>query len=440
MNRSRPVCALAGGLLCCLAAARGENAWLPSPATHSASGQFVVSVAPDPQPFLTRPDPGTNAEILRLEPSLLAVSAERFKAALWSQLGLPASGPWSGRIFLVVRPARSLEEPVRLVAQPFLQRWIYRVELPDVITRPRCARALGAVLLLELANRAAPVNGPSANPPAWLVEGFAGQVRAAAETRVLLGAPKKLVNGIPQTRLAENRRGLDPLAGVRTRLQTAAALTFEQLSWPTGAQLNGDDGGVYAASAQLFVHDLLLLDHGPSKVRALLVALPAHANWQSAFFEAFRGDFRSPLDVEKWWSLRVVAFAMLAPGPQWSPAASRDQLETALVVPVNIRSASNALPVYAEISLQAVLQDFDPARQSEILQTRLRDLELIQFRLSPPLAEISAGYRQALADFLDERKRNSRRPAPSPKTLVKQLDALDARRRAVEACISAAPQ
>ena len=35
------------------------------------------------------------------------------------------------------------------------------------------------------------------------------------------------------------------------------ALTFEELSWPTDAQVSGADGGVYRASAQLFVNDLL---------------------------------------------------------------------------------------------------------------------------------------------------------------------------------------
>jgi Zn-dependent protease with chaperone function len=119
--------------------------------------------------------------------------------------------------------------------------------------------------------------------------------------------------------------------------------------------LNGDDGGMYLASAQLFIHDLLALKAGPDKIRALLAQLAAHENWQSAFFTAFREDFRRPLDVEKWWALRVVSFAARAPGPQWTPAVSRDKLDAALAVPVNIRYASNSLPSYAEISLQAVL-------------------------------------------------------------------------------------
>jgi len=432
MNRPRPVCALAAGLLFFLAAARGQSSLLAPNTTSSVSGQFIVSTAPDSNPYFHRADAGTNAELLRLEPSLLAVSAERFKAALRAQLGLAADAPWSGKIFLVLRPAHSPDEPVTLTAQPFLREWNYRLELPDVVSRNRCGRGFSAGLLLELANRNTPVNGRYAIPPDWLVDGLAREVLESTDTKLILTAPVKNVNGIPQTRLDEKRRGVDPLAAARKVLQNFPALTFEQLCWPADAQMDGADGGVYLASAQLFVHDLLALKNGPAKVCALLAELPAHENWQSAFFAAFREDFRRPLDVEKWWSLRVVRFAMRAPGPRWTPAVSRDRLDAALAVPVNVRYSSNALPAYAEISLQAVLQNFSPDRQVEIFQTRLRDLDLIQLRLTPELAPVADGYRQVLADFLGERKKTARhRPAGTAAT-AKQLDALDARRREVE--------
>jgi hypothetical protein len=325
MNRPRPVCALAAGLLFFLAAARGQPSLLAPNTTSSFSGQFIVSTAPDSNPYFHRADAGTNAELLRLEPSLLAVSAERFKAALRAQLGLAADAPWNGKIFLVLRPAHSPDEAVFITPQPFIRNWNYRLELPDVISRNRCARALGAVLLLEFANRSAPVSGRAAVPPDWLVDGLAREILESADTKVILSAPTKIIDRIPQTRLDEKRRGVDPLAAARTVLQNYPALTFGQLGWPTDAQMDGADGGVYLASAQLFVHDLLALPNGPAKVRALLAELPAHENWQSAFFAAFGENFLRPLDVEKWWSLRVVRFATRAPGPRWTPTVSRDR-------------------------------------------------------------------------------------------------------------------
>jgi hypothetical protein len=60
--------------------------------------------------------------------------------------------------------------------------------------------------------------------------------------------------------------------------------------------------------------------------------------------------------------------------------------------------------VHAEISLQAVLRNFDPPQQAIILQAKLRDLQIAQFRLAPSLAALSDGYQKVLADFLGESK------------------------------------
>jgi hypothetical protein len=432
MNRLRPVCALVAGLLSLLAAARSESL-PPSPdVAQSVSGQFSVSFEPDHNPYFRLLNAGTNTDLLRLEPALLAVSAERFKAALGREIGLAANTPWSGKIFLALHPARSLDEPVNLVAQPFLHNWNYRLELPDLVTRNRCARAFSAVMLLEIANRSAPAGGHSAALPEWLVSGLARQILAAEDAAVILAAPGKLIDDLAQTRVNEQRRGIDPLAAARRVLQNFPALTFEQLSWPTAAQVNGDDGGGYQASAQLFVSELLALKDGPAKVRALLAQLPAHENWQAAFLAAFPENFQRPLDVEKWWSLRVVAFATRAPGPLWITAVSRGKLDAALAVPVNIRYSPNALPSYAEISLQSVIRNFETERQVQILQTRLRDLELIQVRLTPSLAGLADAYCKVLSDYLHARKKFYFLRRPGPAKTISRLDALDARRREVE--------
>ena len=190
---------------------------------------------------------------------------------------------------------------MNLVAQPFLHNWNYRLELPDLVTRHRCARAFSAVILLEIANRGVPAGGHSAVLPEWLVAGLARQVTQAGETPAILSAPTKVENDLVLTRHNDQRRGIDPLAAARLVLQNSPALTFEQFSWPTDAQVNGDDGGWYQASAQLFVSELLALKDGPAKVRALLAQLPAYENWQSAFLAAFSENFKRPLDVEKWW-------------------------------------------------------------------------------------------------------------------------------------------
>ncbi|MEI9961067.1 MAG: hypothetical protein WDM76_07995 [Limisphaerales bacterium] len=215
------------------------------------------------------------------------------------------------------------------------------------------------------------------------------------------------MDGLLSTQTATNESGLDPLAEARGVLRNYPALTFKQLSWPTDAQLAGDDGGLYRASAQVFTSELLKLKNGPVHLRVMLDTLLNFYNWQAAFQAAFRENFPRPLDVEKWWSLQVVNLASRESGSTWTAAASCAKLAEIISVPVEIRTASNALPVHAEISLQAVINNWDAARRAEILQTKLRDLELAQFRVAPPLAVLTDGYRQAIAGYLGQAKQDA---------------------------------
>ena len=452
MNRSRIACALAAGLLFLCAAARGDTASPLPEKINSVSGQFVVSSVKDKPWYYRPPEIGTNKDVICLDAPLLAISAERFKASLWRQIGLAPDSPWTGKIFLNLHPARSLDEDVYITSEPFLQIWNYRLELPDHIRRNRFARAMSAVLLLEIANRNTPVTRRSASIPAWLVDGLARQVIGADGDQVILSVPTKTVvlatpmktaDELPMTRLNETRRGIDPLVEARGVLQRGAALTFDQLSWPGDRQLTGADGGVYLASTQLFVDRLLNLQNGAAKLRDMLARLSNCEIWQTAFYAAFRENFQRPLDVEKWWSLQVVNFANRDPGPRWTTEVGRQKLDAILLVPVDIRYHTNTWPVHTDITLQAALRQVRPQRLTEILEIKLRDLDLAQLRLTPSLAALAAGYRAALADYLGEGKSASgagyvpkrsvpRRTKASVATTVKKLDALDLQRRKLE--------
>jgi hypothetical protein len=286
----------------------------------------------------------------------------------------------------------------------------------------------------------------SAEIPAWLTDGLSQQLLAPGTVEIILSSPNRNVNGLLESRKIATERGIDPLAGARRVLRDQPALTFEQLSWPTDAQVSGADGGVYRASAQLFVNELLKLNNGSVPLRMMLQLSSHYYNWQTAFQNAFHTDFAQPLDVEKWWALQVINFAAHSPGPAWTPAVSREKIDQILSVAVDFRTASNTLPAHAEVSLQAVIRNFDPARQTAILQIKLRDLEVAQFHVAPPLAALTAEYRDALADYLGERRetapapRFNKQPLASPQrasaldTLTK-LDALDARRRVIESDI-----
>jgi hypothetical protein len=434
-------------ILCALFFPLSLRAQLSPPGKNSArsiSGQFIINGTSQFSPLAASPHIIADTNLVRLEPALLAVSAERMKDSIWHTLEIRADTPWRGQIFLMLHPARSPDEDITIYSRLATDGWNYQVQLPDVLSRTRLAQAMTGVLLLEFANRNAPLH--SAEIPAWLTDGLSQQLLAAGSPEFILSSPDKIVNGLPSTRINTTEHGMDSLAIARRVLKNSHVLTFEELSWPTDEQLRGDDDGAYLASAQVFVEALLNLKNGPAHLRDLLESLPQFYNWQLAFQSAFRAEFPRPLDVEKWWALQVVSFAAHERGPGWTPAVSREKLNEILSVPVEMRTASNSLPAHAEISLQAVIRNLDAARQTAILQTKVRDLGLAQLRVSPQFAALTDGYRRALIGYLGEPHppisasgRNGHGVAmlkrTSPRNTLKKLDALDAQRRIIESTV-----
>jgi hypothetical protein len=409
--------------------------------TRSISGEFIASGPGRFSPLAGQSRVAADTNLVRLEPALLAVSAERIKASLFRRLEIGKDAPGCGQIYLVIHPARSLDENVTIFSRLTAAGGSYRVQLPDVLSHRRFTRALTGVILLEYANRRA--QSRSAEIPAWLADGLAEEMLATGSLETILSAPDKVVNGLSVTRINSTERRLDPLAQARRVLEQMPPLTFEQLTWPTTAQLAGDDGGAYRASAQLFVDDLLKLKSGPRQLRTMLESLPRCYNWQTAFQSAFREYFPRPLDLEKWWALQLADFAAHDRGPGWTLAVSRAQLDELLSVPVEMRATSNSLPAHSEISLQAVILNLDAAHQQAILQAKLRDLGLAELRMAPQLVSLTDGYRRALAAYLGEPfvtltgPPRSRHVSAVPKKIgvaktLKMLDALDAERRALE--------
>ena len=185
-------------------------------------------------------------------------------------------------------------------------------------------------------------------------------------------------------------------------------------------------------------------------MRQLLAKLPGCLNWQTAFFDAFRENFRRPLDVEKWWTLRLVRFAACDSGPRWNLAVTRERMVDLLSVPVELRATPEALPERATISLQTAIQNFSGIQRESVLRPKVRDFEIAQFRMAVPFSGLASGYRATLAEFLGEQGKDFRAPVtgrrgevsgynPGTTAVLKKLDALDARRREAEAKLDASP-
>jgi hypothetical protein len=402
---------------------------------QSHSGQFAVTAPAGRSAVSRNLALAANTNLTELEPMLLAVSAERIKQSLWRELG--ATDPWRGKIFLVLHPASFDDEPVTITSERFTDGWSYRVDLPDVLTRVRFIRAMTQVLLLEMANRAGALR--SAEIPLWLTEGLTQQLLTSGEMELTLPPPGSSVNGLAVTRVVVNAPRTPPLTGAHQQLLTRPPLTFDQLSWPTPDDFSGEAGEAYRSNAQLFVADLLAFKDGRESLRAMLGLLPEYYNWQMAFLRAFKAHFGRPLDVEKWWALRLVEFIGRDLAQTWTLQESWGRLDAVVRSPVQVRTGANELPLRAEVTLQNIVRDWEPLRQTPALQGKIRELGVLRVRIAQPLVGLADDYRQALSGFLAKRDKHritlpfTKQPKLSPlaEETLKRLDELDARREAL---------
>ena len=413
---------------------------------HSISGQFIVTGPAGPPSWLDQPEVITNTSLVRLSPAVLAVSAERIKASLYHLLAVAAPRDWQGKIYLSLHPAWGTNENVTVMTRPGDPAWSYQVQMPTVVPQARFIRAMTGVLLLELANRQPAADGHSAEIPDWLIAGLSRQMEQDELAEVVLSSPDQLPGVSLSGRLPLRKRELDPLAGARRLLRHHAVLTFDQLSWPTAEQLAGQDAGVYDASAQLLVAELLKLRGGPARLQQMLAGLPACYNWQTAFQDAFHDWFPRPLEVEKWWALQVATMQAQDSGLIWTPSQSAARLDDLLMMAVETRQATNALPDHGRISLQTAIHGLVPAQQAAGLQARLQALRTAQPHMTPGFRALTEDYCRVLADYLELRTGPARQPVAIKNParpaflweaglVIQKLNALDVRRRTLEAAV-----
>jgi len=380
--------------------AEAEFARPESNSARSLSGQFIVRFrrGPEEPKAITST---TNQNLIRLEPTLVAVSCERIKQLLYHELG--AGTVWRGKIFLTLYPSAGARQPVTILTEKLREGWQYSVELPSTAERVQYVRAIVRVLLLEFANRRA--GARSAEIPAWLGEGFTQQLLAAKESQIILQPPSADPSGRLTLVSANVSVRLDsPLEQAHKKLQGRPLLSFDELSWPVEEQWSGDAGEAYRCNAQLFLNGLLQLKDGRASLRAMLAELPQRENWQFAFLNAFNSHFPNTLDVEKWWALQLVHFTardLLA--QTWSFDESWQKLDQAVHASVEIHAGTNELPLRATVTLQDLIRDGDFERQAKCLQAKIREIELLRPRLSHEFVGFVDSYGQTLRNYLQHR-------------------------------------
>jgi hypothetical protein len=404
---------------------------------RSSSGQFIALA----KPYLRSSRAALavaateNSGCLRLDPTVLTVSAERIRQTILREL--QASGDWKGKIYLRLRPAETASDRVVVNSERFKDGWQYAVDVPEVVESWRYVQALTHCLLLEIANRNA--GERSSEIPSWLVDSLAARLLATSEAQILLSAPGYSRNSSTlTTRLVDSKRD-NPLKEAHEALAKRPALTYQELSWPD-ANLSAADAQHYRYSALVFLDQLLRLKDGRQRLVLFLSNLSNFFNWQMAFLKAFDPYFKRPLDIEKWWALQTVHFSGREQGEIWPLSESLVQLEEALATVVDIHSVSNSLPTQSRVTLQTIVREWKPGDRSSALERKLVELEMLRIRFAPELVPMLDNYHRTLRYFLVEENRIH---APRPhqeeaarKRLmidtVRQLDQLDALRHTLK--------
>ena len=432
----RTLAAIAAVFLSGSLASTGGAAIPPSNliSARSQSGQFIIysgRTAGSVPPVLAL---GKDQGYVQLEPNLVAVSCERIKQILLRELG--ASASWRGTIYVVLYPARGARDGVTITSERFKTDWHYRVDMPDAVDRHRYVRVITQVLVAEMANRTA--EGRVAEIPSWLVEGLTQLLLTSSQEEIILSPPRDSARGVSVSTTNVKGRKENLREQAQKKLGGRVPLSFDSLSWPTDNQLYGDGSELYAASAMLFVGELLRLPDGRACLRDMLAQLPRHYNWQFAFLGAFSGSFARPLDVERWWALARAQVSGRDATQVLSLDESQQKLDQATRAAVQVRTGTNQLPLQAEVPLQTVIRDWESVEQARALHDALRNLSLLRLRVAPEYVTLVQDYQQAIQTYLDQRDRSgavlpfirksNRRRAVS--TAIEQLNALDSRRDA----------
>jgi hypothetical protein len=360
---------------------------------RSLSGQFIIHDERSTRSYVSPLSLATNRGLVRIEPTFLTVSCERIKQVLLREIG--GNESWHGKIFLALHSAIDADESIRITSEHFRDGWHYRVDLADQLERAHFVRAMVQVLLLEVANRNAGEH--SAEIPAWLIAGLTQQLLASSELELVIPPPVSIGSGLSVAATDFDHRRENPLEQAHKELLQGRLLTFEELSWPTDQQMAG---AVYQGSAQLFVDELLRLKDGRACLREMLAQLPTFYNWQFAFLRAFQPWFQRSLDVEKWWALAAVRFTGRELAQTWPLEESWHKLDALVHEGIQIRSATNDLPLHTEVTFQTIIREWDRPRQVQVLQAKIRELQMLRMRVAQELVPVVDRYQQTLESYL----------------------------------------
>jgi hypothetical protein len=383
----------------------------------SQSRQFQI-YSPD-QTFL--PDKIPQGSVV-VEPDWLAMTAERVRAAVVAEI--PAMGSIREQIEVGILQRAPADGTIGVGTTVFADGFKYKVAIPPVVDEVRLVKGFISVLLAQYANHG---GNRAVELPTWVIEGVAQTIFHSV-------GPKLVVDGNSSGWEMTTR---DMLAHTREILRTNAPPTFHEVTMGAPPAPQSPNEAFYKSCTHLLTRSLLQRPQGREQFARFLRNLPKAWNWQTAFREAF--GFERMLDVEKWWALAMVEFTMRDQRQAFSTPVSLEKLNTLLGTPMEMHSATNALPETRMVDLQTLLEKTDWQLQAQALRDKISQLGYTANHLAPPVGTLALQYKAVLQSYLTKRANMAVRPTlrttpeAQRKTLaaeaVRRLAALDARRQ-----------
>lgn len=432
--------------------ARALDGRLDGRTFRSADGQFIVFGSDESgarSRFGARARTGFNGDdaaanlesgqdLVELDPRLLPVTCERVKRRLLLDLRL--SDGWRGQIRVFLDPTLSPSAETSLVATRFVDGWRYQLQIPAVISAERLLHSLVHVILQERVDRDR--RGDGARVPSWLVSGFVGRFLPEVESLVV-----EADQSVSRSRVRRN-----PLTDVLSRLNAGdrGILTFSELSLPAANRLSDAEFKHFRDCSQLLLTELLEMPRGVGAMQEFLRSQSKFLNWQTAFFEAFSGIFRTPLDVEKWWAIQTAYHR--GKSAESSARNSLRKLDELLELNVGptADSRTERSTVSPTIPIPTLIRDWPFDRQTPVLRQILERLNLIRVTADARVRPLLENYHSTLTKYLADRSTagqlNVRKGQPivSPRVVgdaaARRLEDLDRQREAIRLQIETVPK
>jgi hypothetical protein len=342
---------------------------------------------------------------IEVVPEFLVVTAERVKQAVIAEI--PALSEARTVVNVGIVETTKTDGLIGIASSRYADGWRYEMAIPRVVEEARLVKGFVNVLLLQYANRGIDRN---AELPAWLTEGLAEELFFSI-------GPSLVIRRAPTAWESSTR---DLQKWTREMLRTNSTPTFQELTTSAVPPRRSAGESVYRAGTHLLVHALLESPNGKQRFAKFLQLLPRTWNWQTAFMQAF--EFRSMLDVEKWWSLTTIEFTTRDLGQAWSQEMSLRKLDDLVRVRVQYRNATNALPEIQLVDLKTILGENDADIQRQALESVASQLKFTSVHMAPAVAAIAVSYQKTLEFYLQTRRRSD---------TLRRLEGLDQQRHSM---------